>query len=120
MPRPTATSRDVRAGCLTCHGGDARWHGPQAQGQAALHHDRTQHPTWCNVTMTVRYGQAQADPRQIDIEDSIAAFSSSGGEPDAAPLPDPDAPVPVSTGVSAPKAAQSRQALAAKPEPTHV
>jgi len=69
-------------------------------------------PSLVGVTRGVgRHRQAQPDPCQIDIEDSIAASTSSGGEPDAAPLPDPDAPVPVSTSVSAPKAAQSRHPL---------
>jgi len=107
--RLTSTSRDVRAGCFVCHGTDARWYGGQAQGTAARHHDATGHATWSDVILSVRYGREEADARQIDIEDSIAARTSSGGEPDAAPLTDPDAPVPASTRVSAPKAAQSRQ-----------
>ncbi len=58
--------------------------------------------------------------QQIDIEEAIAA-ASSGGEPDAAPLPDPDAPTAGAVDVSAPKAAQSRQrARGRKPEHAHV
>ncbi|WP_174293432.1 hypothetical protein [Sphingomonas bacterium] len=38
---------------------------------------------------------------QIDLEEAIAA--SSGGEPEAAPLPDPDAPTVTAAGVSAPQ-----------------
>jgi hypothetical protein len=102
VKRPTTTSREVLAGCLTCHCGEARWRGPQAQGTAAQHHDRTKHPTWCNVSMTVHYGEARPDARQIDIEDSIAASVSSGGEPEATPLTDPDAPATVTADVSAP------------------
>lgn len=118
--RSTFTSRDVRAGCFVCHGTDARWHGGNAQGVAAQHHDRTKHAVWCDVYMSIRYGEDATDPRQIDLEDAIAA-SSSGDEPEAAPLTDPDAPVASPTSVSAPLAAQSKRALAAaKPEHTHV
>ncbi|WP_197277351.1 hypothetical protein [Sphingomonas profundi] len=117
--RSAATSREVRAGCFTCHGEDARWRGPQAQGTAARHHDLTGHPTWCDVRLLVRYGQALADPRQIDIEDSIAALGS-GDRPEAVPLPVPDAPVAATAGVSARKGRSSRSALAAvKPEHAH-
>ncbi|MEP9401893.1 hypothetical protein [Sphingomonas sp. VNH70] len=85
--RPTYLSRDVRAGCFVCHGTDAHWIGPNAQGVAARHYDATKHATWCDVYMGIRYGEQAADPRQTDIEDAIA--SSSGGEPEAAPLTDP-------------------------------
>lgn len=57
MMRHTATSRDVRGGCFACHGTDAHWHGPQAQGTAARHHDATGHQTWVDVYMSVRYGK---------------------------------------------------------------
>lgn len=118
-PRQTATSRDVIAGCFVCHGTGAHWSGGNAQGVAARHHDATGHPTWCDIAMSVRYGHEAADPRQIDIEDSIAA--SSGDRPDAIPLPDSDAPAVAAAGVSAPKVAQSKHALAAaKPESAHV
>lgn len=116
--RPTSTSRDVKAGCFVCSGMDARWYGGQAQGTAARHHDATGHPTWCDVFLSVRYGAEAPDPHQHDIEDAIA--SSSGGEPDAAPLTDPDAPAADTAGVSAPKAALSRQrARGRKPEHAH-
>jgi len=71
--RPTATSRDVRAGCFTCHDGEARWFGPQAQGTAARHHDATGHVTWTDVALSVRYGHPKSDPRQLDIEAAITA-----------------------------------------------
>ena len=48
------------------------------------------------------------------------ASASSGDRPEAAPLTDLDAPAVPAAGVSAPKAARSKRALAAaKPEPTH-
>lgn len=71
--RQTRTSRETIAGCFTCHGGDAHWTGPNAQATAARHHDATQHPTWCDVSMSIWYGQRQVDPRQTDIEDAIGA-----------------------------------------------
>jgi hypothetical protein len=47
--------------------------------------------------------------------------TSSGGEPDAAPLPDPDAPADTAAGASEPKAARSRlSARGRKPETHHV
>ena len=99
--RPTFTSRDVQAGCFVCHGSDAHWIGGNSQGVAARHHDRTKHAVWCEVYLSIRYGEDAADPRQIDIEAAIAA--SSGGEPDAAPLTDPDAPAVTAADVSAPQ-----------------
>ncbi len=71
--RDTFTSRDVRAGCFTCHGLDAKWWGPQAQGTAARHHDATGHTTWSDIVLSVRYGRDDRDGRQIDIEDAIEA-----------------------------------------------
>lgn len=119
--RPTFTSRDVRAGCFTCYASDAHWLGGQAQGTAARHHDATGHVTWCDVVLSVRYGKYAADDRQTDIEDAIVASTSSGGEPNTAPVTDPDAPTVPAAGVSAPRAAQSRHsARGRKPEPAHV
>jgi len=57
MSRRTKTMRDVRSGCFVCHGTDAKWWGPQAQGTAARHHDATGHETWADVLMCVRYGE---------------------------------------------------------------
>ena len=71
MTRVTATSRDVMAGCFTCHGSDAAWWGPQSQGTAARHHDATGHPTWCDVSMSVRYGRDLSAGDQLDIETAI-------------------------------------------------
>lgn len=73
--RTTLTSRDVRAGCFTCHGTDAHWYGGQAQGTAARHHDATGHPTWADVIMSVRYGRSGDDGAQLDIESAIASAS---------------------------------------------
>lgn len=71
--RVTATSRDVRAGCFTCHGMEAHWFGGQAQGTAARHHDATGHQTWCDVNMSVRYGRDAGASDQLDIETAIGA-----------------------------------------------
>lgn len=100
--RDTFTSRDLRAGCFVCHGCDAQWTGPNAQALAARHHDGTGHQTWCEVHLSIRYGSDAGDDRQTDIEDAIAS-ASSGGRPDAAPLPDPDAPADAPAGGSAPE-----------------
>ena len=54
--RKTATTRDVKAGCFTCFGDQAKWFGGNAQGVAARHHDATGHPTWAEVYMGVYYG----------------------------------------------------------------
>ena len=79
MTRRYAINREVIAGCHVCHGDVAKWFGGNAQGVAAYHHDATNHATWCDVAMTIRYGDAPVDDRQIDIEDSIAASSGGGG-----------------------------------------
>lgn len=102
MMRETFTSRELKAGCFVCHGTDPQWTGPNAQALAAQHHDRTNHQTWCEVYLSIRYGADAGDDRQTDIEDAIA-FASSGGRPDAAPLTDPDAPAVAPAGVSAPE-----------------
>lgn len=57
--RRTSTARDVKAGCFTCNGSDAMWTSPNAQGVAAKHHDKTGHPTWCDVAMTIWYGKEE-------------------------------------------------------------
>ena len=54
--RKTYISRDVSAGCFECHGSDPMWRGPNAQGVAARHHDAHGHTTWCDVYMSIRYG----------------------------------------------------------------
>ena len=114
--RPTFTSRDVRAGCFVCGGTDPLWIGGHAQGVAARHHDATQHQTWTDVYMAIRYGEYAVDDRQTDIEDAIAS-ASSGDRPVAAPLPGNDAPTVTAAGVSAPEGRSSKHALtAAKPE----
>lgn len=56
--RSTSTSRDVKAGCFTCGGMDAKWYGGNAQGVAARHTDATGHETWVDVYMSVRYSKA--------------------------------------------------------------
>ncbi len=71
MTRVKSTYRLIAAGCKTCHGVAPHWTGPNAQGLAAQHHDRTGHRTWCNVTLSITYGREEADTRQIDIEDVI-------------------------------------------------
>jgi len=80
MTRATATSRDLRAGCFTCHGDQAKWLGGNVQGIAARHHDLTGHATWCDVYMSVRYGTHTPDGRQIDIEDAIGASAAPEGQ----------------------------------------
>jgi len=70
------------------------------------------------LSLLPRWARPATDDRQTDIEDAIAS-SRSGGEPDAAPLPDPDAPVPVRTSVSAPRAAQSRQSARGREAGAH-
>jgi hypothetical protein len=125
LDRRTATSRELSAGCFVCHGDQPRWFSANAQALAAQHHDRTGHATWCEVHLSICYGRDAADERQVDIEDAIAA-SSSGGEPEAAPLPVPDAPAASNAGVSASSAAHrdmrfnARDARGRKPETFHV
>ncbi|WP_230630635.1 hypothetical protein [Sphingomonas sp. Leaf37] len=126
LTRRTATSRDLRAGCFVCHGVRARWTSANAQALAAQHHDRTGHPTWCDIALSVRYGRAAPDDRQHDIEDAIAASASSGDAPDCAPLPDLDASAAVTAGVSIPvgrpvetRRVRARAARGRKPEALH-
>ena len=71
--REKATSTDQRAGCFVCNGVDAIWTGKNAQAVAARHHDATKHATWCDVYLSVRYGQDAPAPGQLDIETAIAA-----------------------------------------------
>lgn len=61
MSRSYTYSRDLNAGCFQCWGSDGHWHGPNAQGLAARHHDATGHQTWVDVYMSIRYG---ADPTE--------------------------------------------------------
>ena len=71
--RDTWVSRDVRAGCFTCHGGHAAWTGKNAQGVAARHHDSTGHPTWVDVSMSIRYGEEK------ESTDATECRTSTGG-----------------------------------------
>jgi hypothetical protein len=61
------------------------WTGGNALGVAARHHDSTKHATWCDVHMSVRYGEQTPDPRQTDIEDAIRALSGSMSTASAVP-----------------------------------
>lgn len=54
-------ARTVTAGCFNCSGSDALWHGPNAQGVAARHHDATGHTTWADIGLSVRYGEERED-----------------------------------------------------------
>lgn len=69
--RPTVSTRTATAGCATCHGQGTGWTGANALALAARHHDATGHATWCDTHLSVRYGSAKPDDRQIDIEDAI-------------------------------------------------
>lgn len=114
--RVTTTDRLVSAGCLDCGKPGAMWTGGNAQAVAARHHDRSGHRTWVNVYMKIRYGAVPVDDRQHELEAAIDAAVSpgprevplrgagrSGGEPDATPLTDFDAPSADTAGVSAPQ-----------------
>ena len=72
MKRPTHRSRDIVAGCFICKGTAPIWTAANAQALAAKHHDATGHQTWCDIVMSIRYGEADRDDRQTDIEDAIA------------------------------------------------
>jgi hypothetical protein len=37
------------------------WNGKNAQGVAARHHDATGHQTWCDVYMSITYGEKPAE-----------------------------------------------------------
>jgi hypothetical protein len=69
MSRPTSVSREISAGCRVCHGNRAAWTGKNAQAVAAKHHDATNHETWVDVVMAIRYGgqrvPADADGRLL-------------------------------------------------------
>ena len=113
LMRRTFTSRIVHAGCFVCHGTDAHWTHAGAQGTAAKHHDATGHATWSDVILSVRYGQEAADPRQVDLEDHLAATSVApepGRRPVSATQPVPDAPAVPAADVSAPQGRPSRRA----------
>lgn len=77
LDRRTSTSRDLRAGCFVCGGTTPMWTGGNAQGVSARHHDLTRHPTWCEVNLSIRYGEHTPDPHQVDLEDVLAAGSAS-------------------------------------------
>lgn len=55
-PRETRTDISAMAGCFVCHGNDACWFKKNALAIAARHHDATGHPTWCEQTLFVHYG----------------------------------------------------------------
>ena len=74
MSRVTRVSRDVKAGCETCHGDAAHWTGGQAQGTAAKHHDQTGHPTWAEVFMHVRYGGGGGATKASGATKAAAGF----------------------------------------------
>ena len=116
--RATQAVRLVSAGCFVCHADKPGWVTPNAQAVAARHHDLTGHRTWCEIALTIHYGDVVADDRQVDLEDSIAALKS-GDRPESVPLPVPDAPAARTADVSAPEGRSSRSALAAI-QPEHV
>lgn len=62
--RPYRYSRDVTAGCFNCYGSDARWRGGNAQGVAARHHDATGHETWCDIYLSVVYGEEKPEEKK--------------------------------------------------------
>ncbi len=64
MSRETWVGRDVLAGCYQCNGVDLLWHGPNAQGVAARHHDATGHTTWVDVYMSITYGDKNNAPTE--------------------------------------------------------
>lgn len=109
MMRRAATIRDVRAGCFVCHGDEAHWMHAGAQGTAAQHHDATGHATWADVYQSTRYGIEAADPRQVDLEEAIAAAPGAERQPEATPHPVPDAPAVRPAGVSAHEGRPSRR-----------
>lgn len=80
MKRPTVTTRAHEAGCFVCHGSEAHWTKANARAVAARHHDSTKHETWFRSSIAVRYGQAEPDPRQMDIETAIAAHQQRGSQ----------------------------------------
>ncbi len=55
-------SRVLVGGCFDCWGSDGHWFGPNAQGVAARHHDKTGHITWVDVTMSIKYGDTVKEP----------------------------------------------------------
>lgn len=68
--RKTFTSRIVKAGCFVCNGGEAIWHGPNAQAVAARHHDATGHETWADVHLFVSYGNSPKEATELRHEKS--------------------------------------------------
>lgn len=60
--RKYSYNRLVRAGCYQCDGSNLKWHGPNAQGVAARHHDATGHDTWVEVGLMIWYGEKPDDP----------------------------------------------------------
>lgn len=76
MTRLAHRTRELSAGCSVCKGEEPIWTGANAQALAARHHDKHRHATWCDIRISVRYGQQEADPRQIDIEDAISEASA--------------------------------------------
>ena len=52
-------SRHVQGGCFVCYGEDAHWFAPNAQAVAARHHDATGHRTWCEVILSIEYGEKE-------------------------------------------------------------
>lgn len=62
-----STAVEVRAGCLTCHPGEAVWTSANAMLVAARHAKATGHPTWCEQLLRVAFGAPTGDGRQADL-----------------------------------------------------
>lgn len=62
MTTRSSTLVDIRAGCLECHGQQAHWTGGNAMAVAARHAKSFGHPTWCEQTLRVTFG----DPPRSD------------------------------------------------------
>ncbi len=55
------------AGCYVCHGVDAHWYTKNALALAARHHQLTGHPTWCEQTLSVKYGEPLTEKQLEDL-----------------------------------------------------
>ncbi len=61
--RDTWTSYMCQSGCNVC---GKHWHTKNALALAAIHHDKTGHPTWAELATTVCYGASCEDQRESD------------------------------------------------------
>jgi len=89
MANGACKEKQFRAGCYICHGSRAAWTGPNAQAVAVRHHTAFGHPTWCDVTLSFRYGEFEPGdgPAGDGDQDPETAEARTGDGQEGEPQP---------------------------------